>query len=78
MKTVGYSPKAIWATVVSGGIGIVLALLTLFQDQPELLAPLPPVVQALALALIPGLATWVAAYKADPGIVVEDSNQDVR
>jgi hypothetical protein len=74
MKTVGYSPKAIWTTVFSGALGTVLALLTLFQENPELMGPLPAPVQALILLVLPALGTWITGYYSKPGEVVEDTS----
>jgi hypothetical protein len=68
-QSVGLSPKAVAATAASAGLGIVLAFLTLLQNQPGLLPFLPPIAQALVLVAIPPLITLFATYRAAVGAV---------
>lgn len=78
LVTDGISPKAIAATVVSAVVGIVVAALNAVQADPSLLGPLPVWVQGAILAVVPTLITFLAAYKAGPGVVgTPESSQDV-
>lgn len=67
--TNGLSPKAVAATVVSGLVGIVVALLNGLQADPAMLGSLPTWAQSLVLLLVPPVITFLAAYQAKPGDV---------
>lgn len=67
--TNGLSPKAVAATVVSGVVGIVVALLNGVQENPDMLGTLPTWAQSLILLLVPPVVTFLAAYQAKPGDV---------
>lgn len=71
-KTVGASPKVIVTTIVSGLIGVLIAVLNAVSANSDLLGSLPPMVQGLILVLIPPVVTWLAGYQAPPGTVVND------
>lgn len=70
-RTVGLSPKAIASTVVAALVGVVVTVLNAVSDNPDLLGGLPVTVQSLILLLVPPVITWLAAYQASPGTVVE-------
>lgn len=70
-RTVGFSPKAIASTVVAALVGVVVTVLNAVQENPDLLGGLPVMVQSLILLLVPPVITWLAAYQASPGTVVE-------
>ena len=70
-KTVGLSPKAIASTVVAALVGVVVTILNGVSENPDLLGGLPTWAQSLILLIIPPLLTWLAAYQAAPGTVVE-------
>ncbi|MGX1514057.1 holin [Streptomyces collinus] len=58
-------PKVKWATAAayltsSGLLGVLGAV----EDNARILEPLPDPVSALALALVPGLLTFAAGWKA--------------
>lgn len=74
LKTQGVSPKVIVTTVVSGALGIVVAVLNQVSESPDLLGGLPPLLQGLFLVILPPLATWVAGYQAKPAPVVTVSD----
>jgi hypothetical protein len=74
VKTEGFSPKMIAATVVSALIGVVIATLNALQENPSLLGGLPLWAQSLALLLIPPVAAGLAAFQASPGSVTISNN----
>jgi hypothetical protein len=70
-ETVGLSPKAIASTVVAALVGVLVTVLNAVSENPDLLGGLPVWLQSLILVLVPPLVTWLAAYQAPPGTVVE-------
>lgn len=46
------------------GFAALLYVLQLVLDQPELLTPLPDVIEPLVLGTVPALVTFVAGYRA--------------
>lgn len=72
--TLGYSPKAVWATLVALALPVLVPALGALADtllgRPELWEALPPVVRILIVGALTGLSVAVAAYRARPGIVV--------
>jgi len=46
------------------GFSVLLYAVQLFADQPELLTPLPDVVEPLVLGVIPALVAFIAGYRA--------------
>lgn len=69
-RTIGLSPKALAATVVSVLVGVAVAALNAVQEDPSLLGPLPVWVQGVILAVVPALISLVSVYSASPGVVV--------
>jgi hypothetical protein len=72
LKTDGVSPKAIVSTVIAALVGVLVAALNAVQADPSLLGPLPTWVQGVILAVVPAAITFLSAYRAGPGNVVED------
>lgn len=68
VRTVGISPKVIASTSATLGIGIAIAVLNALQDHPDLI-PGPTWLQAVLLAIIPALLTFLVGYRASPGEV---------
>jgi hypothetical protein len=69
VRTVGLSPKTVWATAAGTLVGVVVAVLNAVQDNPSLLGGLPTWAQSLLLIIIPPLLTGLAGYQASPGDV---------
>lgn len=74
LVTDGISPKALWGTVwafLAPLLGTGLdALVSYVLGNPSVLGALPPVVQAVAMAVLGALGAATAAWKARPGVVV--------
>lgn len=73
LRTVGFSPKMVVATVISILLGGTVAGLNAVQENPDLLGGLPPMVQAVILVLAPTVLTGLATYRAGPGEIVDKS-----
>lgn len=69
VKTEGFSPKMVAATVASALVGVVVAVLNALQENPTLLGGLPVWAQSLVLIVIPPLLAGLAAFQASPGTV---------
>lgn len=69
-RTVGTSPKTVWAGVVALIIGVAIAVLNAVQDA-NLLGSLPVPLQVILLAAIPPILVALAAYQARPGVVTQ-------
>ena len=80
LKTVGWSPKALGATIAAFVAAVLVPaaadLVELVIGQPELFAGLPGWVQVGISALLTALAALLAAHRASPGDVVPDSRPE--
>lgn len=56
--------KVTASTVAALLVGIGAALLNSFQENPDMIAALPPVWQGVILAVVPPLAVFVGGYAA--------------
>lgn len=65
--TVGVAPKVTWTTAAAGVLGLTIAALNGLQQNPALLAFLPPWAQWGVLTLLPPLFVALAGYQAPAG-----------
>jgi hypothetical protein len=77
VKTVGWSPKALFAAAAAVVLPFLLqglaALVELLASNPALFDGLPAPVQFAISVVVTGLGVLLAARRAGPGTVVEDS-----
>lgn len=77
MKTVGWSPKALFAAAAAVVVPLLLqgavALVELLAANPALYDGLPAPAQYVISVVVTGLGVLLAARKAGPGTVVESS-----
>jgi hypothetical protein len=75
-RTVGWSPKAVWATVAAFAVSVLvpgaLATIEYVSANPDLLSGLPPWARVGALGVLVALGTLLAARKASPGVVTTE------
>lgn len=80
-ETLGISPKAFWAGLVSLAVSLgatgVVAIVDYVVANPELLAGLPPVLTVGIVAVLVPLSAALAAYKASPGVVVTEGRHEL-
>jgi hypothetical protein len=73
-RTVGWSPKAVVASLVALALSVLLpaaeAAIEHVTNNPELLGGLAGWVRTGVLAALVALGTLLAAYRARPGVVV--------
>lgn len=73
LETVGWSPKAVWATITAVVIPLAVtgaaALIEAFSANPQLFDGLPGWLRLVISAAITGAGVLLAAYKAGPGNV---------
>lgn len=76
LKTVGWSPKALFAAAAAVVVPLLLqgaaALVELLAANPQLLDGLPAPAQWAISVVVTGLGVLLAARKAGPGTVVEE------